>query len=215
MSKRGRPRKAGLRKPCGRLAVANDTGTDELLMHRAWSVSVLNANEQYAAIKAGELALSAANSTHEENVALKLVNGSRRRLWEMASDRRLSDAGGILRANNHITGGQHYALNRYASLYQQAVKRFTLPSTLGNMVGTGGIRGSVEHDTQDIEERNAETRQAYLAARKILDKQGREVSAVVDNVAVFDIIPTMAQLPDLRRGLEALREHFEEVGRRK
>lgn len=133
----------------------------------------------------------------------------------LASDRRLSYVLGLLHARKSITGAQHYAGTRYASLYvTSSYRAVRQQSVLGKMVG--GTSGNPDNRTpQQVEDAAAEQREAYLAVRLVLTRQGISTAGVVDNVCVFEILPSARQLDDLRMGLDALRDHFETEGRKR
>lgn len=204
----GRPRKAGPRKPSGDLRPVNDLGTLQLAIHRANALSPLAAAKCLAEMDIAQIQSQAAGNDHEARLASIQMGKALEALHSVANDRRASSTLGLLYARKMITGAQHYAGGKYANLYIHAVRRVHVRGVLGNLVG-GGL-GAISSDDP---EKAAETRLDYLAARRELNKCGIATASMVDSVCVFDQLPIMRRLDDLRMGLEVLREHFERWGR--
>jgi hypothetical protein len=205
----GRPKKAGPRKPSGDLRPVNDLGTLELSVHRATALDPVSAARCLAEIDIAEMQSRCAANDHEMRQATAQMGKALESLHSAANDRRASSTLGLIYARKWITGAQHYAGGKYANLYIHAVRRVHVRGVLGNLVG-GGL-GAISSDDP---ERAAETRVDYLAARKALNRCGIATAGIVDSVCVFDQLPSLRRLDDLRMGLEVLREHFELVGRR-
>lgn len=211
----GRPKKAGARKPCGRLAPVNDNGTDEILLQR---VRLVDENEagaiRLAIVNSSALIESSDNEKGIKQAAMQL-SATRKKLHTIASDRRLSYALGLLYARKHITGAQHYAGTRYAGLYlTSSYRAVRQQSVLGKMIG-GGNGSAQSLTSQEAETAQAEQREAYLKARKILIGQGFIVANLVDSVCVFEQLPLFKQIDKLCLGLSALRDYFEAEGRKR
>lgn len=195
----GRPRKAGKRKPCGRLQTQDDTGTPELLAHRTIAIHP----------EFGAKMLDSAR--YEENIA-QLAN------HKSATDRRAAYPLGVFFAQHHVTSEQHYAGRRYLGLFVRAVcQPLSVPSVLGKMVANapGTVPGMSRTD-DEIAKAAVEARQSYLDCRTVLKALGRGVSATVDGVVVYEEHRYRPdQLVMLRKGLDALYAHFEKADAQK
>lgn len=183
----GRPKKAGVRKPCGRLREITDQGTIELMTHRASRIDPILAKRCLDEI-------TSSPTDKERNQAMS-------RLASVAQDRRAASVLGTLLARRIINGAQHSAGVRYAALYRQAVNRIGAPKgTLGKLIG--GSPGEGIDISEDVHK-------AYVEARKKLRWRSERVAVAVERAAVFDEIPSGEEIDRLRIGLNALREHFD------
>lgn len=209
MSRAGRPRKPGPRKPSGDRRFVPDPGTPELRAQRVRALSPYTAVEIDTQITTGQI-------TPEEGIAKLAAH-------IMASDRRGSYTLGTLFARGLVDRQQHYAGNRYHGLFVRAVRGVGIPSVLGALLG--GRRGPANGPelepsaamagefAKQVANPAAVTRQAYLDARAALETAGRRVPMAVDHVVIYDEPTSSAVVFHLMcRGLNALWRHFEARG---
>ena len=121
---------------------------------------------------------------------------------------------GVLFAQHDISGSEHGAGCRYAMLFSRAVRPLTQPSILGSLIVTGGMPLALAA-IDDVEERGAEDRLAYLA-RAVLGRRGSSVARAVDDTVIYERPPlTQKRLALIRDGLDALKDHFEREDERR
>ncbi len=122
---------------------------------------------------------------------------------------------GVLYARRLLLSGDHYAGQRYAALFMRAVHPLTLPSVLGNLIAGGGIILAMVALDGANEEKGAEDRSDYLAARKALGRSGAAEAMAVDDLVLYNHAPrTQKRLDQIRHGLDALHTHFDQVDAR-
>ena len=186
MARRGRPRKAGKRKPSGDLKFTPDSGSPHLLAHR-----VLDVLPHLAGSKID-----------------KLLD------HDVAQDKRSAYPLGILLLQGKITPAHHYAGRRYAGLFVRAIRGVGMPSCLANLIGSGGVDQPMPaHEPEN--DAAEEIHIAYKAARRVLQRVGQRIAEAIDNVAVYETKQASESLPLIVRGLEDLKRHFNEVDKRR
>jgi hypothetical protein len=188
--KRGRPAKPGARKPSGDLKFVPDKGSVELLAQRVIALQP-------------ELGIRWVGQGTERHEVLTRADVLA--TYRAAKDRRGSYILGVLFAQRKITREQHWAGMRYRALYGSIFGLGTVKSAIADLSGAMKSRPVSQAEDQ----RGIDRWESFERARSVLERRGRHVAAVVAQICVFDGQPRPSQMVGLRRGLDALQDHFE------
>lgn len=186
MARRGRPRKTGARKPCGRLQPAVDRGHDLTLAHRAEIVGRSRASDRHAGYPLGALYLrglladpwvsetnpeAAAEQNQDRHNAGAVYRMVHDRLWGPREGAR-SNMGSLAASRSAFAGGDPALLrhieamagNVIADLRRRYQRRLAIVSGAGNVLAQSIVDRVVLSDVWELPERDLPILRRVLAA---------------------------------------------------